>query len=229
MGRDNPIRDGILDVAERAFRKHGPDQISLLGVARELKLPKTILSFYVGDDARLREGIVGRKLDQITAQLSPVFPTNRVAAEKRLSTALDNLVRLSRVFQREDPMLFAVYSSLAHEQALVITQFQRTLISECEAIIKQGMQAREFAEYNPWQASWATLNAIAPFYDPRFGRDWSAPGEHGAYKKMRNSVLHGLVHVADANAPCVDAQRKAARELGFFVDPDHNDFPDDLQ
>jgi AcrR family transcriptional regulator len=226
MGQNDRISDHILDVAERAFRQHGPEGISLSGVARELKVPKTILSFYVSPDARLKGDLVGRKLDQILAQLSPISDAaTRASAEIRLCAALNVLVRLSRIFQREDPALFAVYRTLSHEQASVITEFQGELIKKIEVIIARGIQAREFADCDPWHASWAVLNAIAPFYDPRFGRDWSAPGEHRAFKHARALAVQGLAAVVDATSPQAEAQRRAAQALGLILGPDRDGSP----
>jgi AcrR family transcriptional regulator len=226
MEQDDRISDHILDIAERAFRQHGPDWMSLSGVARELKVPKAILSFYVPGDPRLREGIVGRRLDQILAQLPPISDAaTRATAEIRLCAAMNALVRLSRIFQREDPALFAVYHSLSHEQASVITKFQGDLIRKFEVIIARGIQAREFTDCDPWHASWATLNAIAPFYDPRFGHDWSAPGEHRAYKHARALAVQGLAAVVDATSPQAEAQRRAAQALGLILGPDRDGSP----
>ncbi|MBD2746686.1 hypothetical protein IC232_08225 [Microvirga sp. BT688] len=228
MEQDDRISDHILDVAERAFRQHGPDWISLSGVAQELKVPKAILSFYVPGDPRLREGIVGRRLDQILAQLSPISDAATGAtAEIRLCAALNALVRLSRIFQREDPALFAVYRALSHEQASVITKFQGDLIRKFEAIIAQGIQAREFSDFDAFHASWGTLNAIAPFYEPRFGRDWSAPGEHRAYKHARALIVQGLAAIVNATGSQAEAQRRAAQRLGLVLGSDRDDSPKD--
>ena len=173
---NNPIGNTILNAAERVLRQRGIDRASLDDVARELDVSRTVLG-YVVHKTDLWEHIVGRKLTEITARLSPNSEAlDGSTAEANLSSAMDALVRASRIFQREDPTLFAAYRTLSQEQAQVITSFQRALITKIEAIIVRGIQLHEFSAYDPWQASWATLNAIAPFYDPRFDRDWSAPG-----------------------------------------------------
>jgi AcrR family transcriptional regulator len=194
-----PLYNDIMNAGELVLRQQGMDRGSLDDVARILRYSPIQLRFFFGGREPLWEAIIARRLEKIVTclPLNPNGEDNRTA-EGRLCAALDNLVRESRVFQRDDPMLFAAYRSLSQTQAQAITQFQRKLTTCVEGIIARGIQSHEFSGCDPWQASWATLNAIAPFYDPRFGRDWSAPREYSAYCHARASVLKALVLVADA-------------------------------
>jgi AcrR family transcriptional regulator len=188
-----------MDAGELVLRQHGIDRASLADVARILRYSSIQLSLFFGSQESLWEAIIARRLDEIIACISLTSNSeDHRTAEGRLCAALDNLVRESRVFQRDDPMLFAAYHSLSQAQDQAVTQFQRKLTAYIEGIIARGIQSHELAGCDPWQASWATLNSIAPFYDPRFGRDWSARGEHIAYRHARASVLKALAIVADA-------------------------------
>jgi AcrR family transcriptional regulator len=194
-----PLYNDIMNAGELVLRQHGIERASLADVLRLLRYTPIQLSFFFGSRESLWEAIIARRLEEIVACLSlpPNGEDNRTA-EGRLCAALDNLVRESRDFQRDDPMLFAAYRSLSQAQVQAVTQFQRKLTAFIEEIIARGIQSHELAGCDPWQASWATLNAIAPFYDPRFGRNWSARGEHSAYHHARASVLKALVIVVDA-------------------------------
>ena len=197
--RRHPIYNDIMNAGELMLRQHGIQRASLADVARLLKYKPLQLNLFFGAREFLWEAIIARRLEEIVTCLSLTSngEDNRTAVG-RLCAALDNLVRESRVFQRDDPMLFAAYRSLSQAQVQAVTQFQRKLTAHIEEIIARGIQSHELARSDPWQASWATLNAIAPFYDPRFGRNWSARGEHSAYRHARASVLKALVLVADA-------------------------------
>jgi AcrR family transcriptional regulator len=189
----------IMKAGELVLRQYGIDRASLADVARVLNSSTTQLSFFVFGVNSLWEAIIARRLEEIFAGLALASnPEEIKTAEGCLCAAVDNLVRASRVFQREDPSLFAAYRTLSQTQAQAVTRFQRKLTAYIEEIIVRGVHSHEFAKCDPWQASWATLNAIAPFYDPRFGRNWSAPGEHSAYCHARASVLRTLACVADA-------------------------------
>lgn len=193
------LYNDIMNAGELVLRQHGMDRASLDDVARILRYSPLHLRFFFGGRESLWEAIIARRLEEIVACLSLTSNgEDGRTAEGRLRAALDILVRESRAFQRDDPMLFAAYRSLSRAQVQAVTQFQRKLTAFIEEIIARGIQSHELAGCDPWQASWGTLNAIAPFYDPRFGRDWSARGEHSAYRHARASVLKALVIVADA-------------------------------
>ena len=216
MKKNDRYNGRVLDAAERVLRRNGSDQLSLPNVAQELGVPTLALTFIGFGYTGLREMVIARKLGQISNYVSQLSNSHQsTTAEIRLNNLLDSLVRASRIFQREDPELFEAYRSVSQDQAEVVLRFQRELITQIEAIITHGAKAGEFTHCDPRHASWATLGAIAPFYDPSFGRDWSAPGEHGAYKHARASALRALVHVTDAKSPLVDAQRRAAKALGL--------------
>ena len=197
--RYHPFYNDVMKAGELVLRQKGIDRASLADVARILNYTPTQISFIYGSREPLWEAIIAQRLEKIVACLSRTLEGEdyRTAAE-RLCAGLDNLARESRVFQREDPMLFAAYRSLSQAQAQAVAQFQCKLTACIEGIIGRGIQSHEFVGCDPWQASWATLNAIAPFYDPRFGRNWSAPGEYSAYCHARESVLKTLVLVSDA-------------------------------
>ena len=223
MKMKNHYDGHVLDAAERVLRRNGAYQLSLANVAQELGVATLALTFIGFGYAGLREMVIARKLSQITNYVSELSNLHQsTTAEIRLSNLLDSLVRASRIFQREDPELFEAYRSVSKDQAEVVLRFQRELITQIEAIITHGAKAGEFTHCDPRHASWATLGAIAPFYDPSFGRDWSAPGEHGAYKHARASALRALVRVTDAKSPLVDAQRRAAKALSLTLHPGHN-------
>jgi AcrR family transcriptional regulator len=194
-----PLYNDIMNAGELVLRQSGFDRASLDDIARILNYSPTQITFFFGGLRPLWEAIIQRRLETIAACLSMTSNGEDIrTAKDRVCAALDNLVRESRVFQREDPALFAAYRTFAQTQAQAVTQFQRKLTATIEAIIAGGIQTHEFAGCDPWQAGWATLNTIAPFYDPRFGRNWSAPGEHSAYCHARASALKALVLVADA-------------------------------
>jgi hypothetical protein len=105
---------------------------------------------------------------------------------------------------------------VSQKQAQVVIRFQHNLLAHAEVIIASGIKSGEFADFHPWQASWATLNAIAPFYDPRFGRDWSAPGEHAAYKHARALIIRALTYTGDAKSQSARVQMDAASAMGLL-------------
>jgi AcrR family transcriptional regulator len=133
MPRTALTRDEVLDAAAALVKQHGPQALTMRGLAAELGTAVTSIYWHVGNRESLLDALVERTVQEMGA-IRPVGPT---PAQRVVSVAR----RLRREL-RERPHLIA----MVHERGLTERMFlpaQQALVHEVHAAGLRGARAAE--------------------------------------------------------------------------------------
>ncbi|MEU6671112.1 TetR family transcriptional regulator [Streptomyces sp. NPDC046727] len=132
--RSTLTREAVLDAAAELVRRHGPDALTMRGLAAGLGTAVTSIYWHVGG----REALLDALVERTVADLGEIRATGRTPEQRVLSVARSLRRRL-----REHPHLVA----LVHERGLTERMFlpaQQVLVREAHAAGLRGVRAAEF-------------------------------------------------------------------------------------
>ncbi|MFJ9816540.1 TetR/AcrR family transcriptional regulator [Streptomyces sp. NPDC101151] len=127
-------RDEVLDTAAALVRRHGPDALTMRGLAAELGTAVTSIYWHVGG----REALLDALVERTVAGLGEIRPAGRTPEARVVSVA-----RALHRQLRDHPHLVA----LVHERGLTERMFlpaQQVLVREAHAAGLRGSRAAEF-------------------------------------------------------------------------------------
>jgi AcrR family transcriptional regulator len=171
---NRPVRTGadpdeararILEVAEEHFRRVGYHKTSMADIASELGMsPANVYRFFSSRDA-LNESICGRVLNEVADIASAIARTNAPAMQKldRLLTAVHRHNKMTLVEEKHMHDLIAV---AMHENWTTIKAHVERMVAIFEAVIREGIEEREFEVEDAAQAARAVKIAFTPFFHP---------------------------------------------------------------
>ncbi|MER8236786.1 TetR/AcrR family transcriptional regulator [Streptomyces sp. NPDC101490] len=131
MARSALTRDEVLDTAAALVREHGPDALTMRGLAAALSTAVTSIYWHVGNRESLLDALVARTV----ADLGTIRPRGGTPAERIVSVA-----RALRRALLERPHLVA----MVHERGLTERMFlpsRRALVHEVHAAGLRGARA----------------------------------------------------------------------------------------
>lgn len=158
-------RARIMEVAEEHFRRIGYHKTSIADIAAELGMsPANVYRFFSSRDA-INESICGRVLNEVADIASAIARTNVPATEKldRLLTAVHrhNMMKLVEEKHMHDLIVVAMQENWTSIKAHV-----ERMVAIFEAIIREGIEAGEFAVEDAAEAARAVKSAFTPFFHP---------------------------------------------------------------
>ncbi|MFJ8035016.1 MULTISPECIES: TetR/AcrR family transcriptional regulator [unclassified Streptomyces] len=127
-------RDAVLEAAAGLVRRHGPEALTMRGLAAELGTAVTSIYWHVGG----REALLDALVERTMADLGEIRPSGATPGARVVSVAHTLRRRL-----REHPHLVA----LVHERGLTERMFlpaQQALVREAHAAGLRGARAAEF-------------------------------------------------------------------------------------
>ncbi|MET7944755.1 TetR family transcriptional regulator [Streptomyces sp. NPDC005302] len=133
MGRPALTREEVLETAAGLVKRHGPDALTMRGLAAELGTAVTSIYWHVGN----RESLLDALVDRTVADLGEIRPAGRTPAARVVSVA-----RTLRRQLREHPHLVA----MVHERGLTERMFlpaRQALVREVHAAGLRGPRAAE--------------------------------------------------------------------------------------
>ena len=171
---NRPVRTGadpdeararILEAAEEHFRRIGYHKTSMADIASELGMsPANVYRFFSSRDA-INESICGRVLNEVADIASAIARTNVPAMEKldRLLTAVHRHNKMKLVEEKHMHDLIVV---AMQENWTIIQAHVERMVAIFEAIIREGIEAGEFAVEDAAEAARAVKSAFTPFFHP---------------------------------------------------------------
>lgn len=133
MPRTALSREEVLEAAAALVKRHGPDALTMRGLAAELGTAVTSIYWHVGNRESLLDALVERTVDDLAA----IAPRGRTPAARIVSVA-----HALRRELRDRPHLVA----MVHERGLTERMFlpaQRALAQEVHAAGLRGVRAAE--------------------------------------------------------------------------------------
>ncbi|MDQ0944422.1 TetR/AcrR family transcriptional regulator [Streptomyces sp. V1I1] len=168
MPRTALTRDEVLDAAAALVKQHGPQALTMRGLAAELGTAVTSIYWHVGNRESLLDALVERTVQEMGA----IRPVGRTPAQRVVSVAR----RLRREL-RERPHLIA----MVHERGLTERMFlpaQQALVHEVHAAGLRGARAAEAVRAVQFQVVGFVLvernRERSPVQSPGEGELWDA-------------------------------------------------------
>ncbi|OLZ66004.1 TetR family transcriptional regulator [Streptomyces sp. IMTB 2501] len=127
-------REAVLEAAAGLVKRHGPDALTMRGLAAALGTAVTSIYWHVGG----REALLDALVERTVAELGEIRPCGNTPEERVVGVARDLRRQL-----RDHPHLVA----LVHERGLTERMFlpaQRVLVREAHAAGLRGARAAEF-------------------------------------------------------------------------------------
>ncbi|ANP54254.1 AcrR family transcriptional regulator [Streptomyces griseochromogenes] len=161
-------RDEVLETAAGLVKRHGPQALTMRGLAAELDTAVTSIYWHVGG----REALLDALVERTVADLGEIRPEGRTPEQRVVSVA-----RALRRQLRDHPHLVA----LVHERGLTERMFlpaQQVLVREAHAAGLRGARAADFVRAVQFQVVGHVLvernRERAPAQHPDEEELWSA-------------------------------------------------------
>ncbi len=190
---DQPLTaEQILDAAEEALRRFGPEKANVVDVARALGVSHGSVYRHFPSKAALRDAVTERWLTRVSTPLAKIAEAPG-PAPKRLRRWVETLVAAKRRKVLAEPELFSTYQALARDSRDVVMRHVDRLITQLETIIRDGVEQGELSSADPRATARALLDAMARFHNPVHAAEWAdAAASDAALEGVWNLVAPGL-------------------------------------
>ncbi len=174
-------RERILEATETLLRRHGPDKVAVVDVARALGMSHANVYRFFDSKLALRNAIVERWLGRVTAPLDAIVASDGPAAE-RLRQWSKTLMAEKQHKVLDDPEMFAAFQGLVGGAHLATSGHMAHLLSQVRSLIEAGCASGEFRVRDLDAATAMVLDASVRFHHPRLiaesaGQDLDARAE----------------------------------------------------
>ena len=159
-------RERILAAAEALLRRHGPNKVAVVDVARACGMSHSNVYRHFPTKAALFDAIVARWLGAAETALAAIAARPGPAAA-RLTAVLTELHGIKRRKVTDDREIFETYSQLAANARAVVDRHLARLREIQTGIVADGIAAGEFAIEDPEHAVDAIEAATWRFRHPR--------------------------------------------------------------
>lgn len=175
MAQEALTKAQILDAAEQALRRYGPDKTSVVDVARALKVSHGTIYRHFASKAELRESVTERWLQQISSPLQHIVENKEQSATERLRLWLDTLAHTKHNYAIQDPEMFKMYTDVTMEAAPSVIDHVNLLIEQVAQIVEQGIAQGEFKSGQPKTSARTIIVATSYFHHPAHAYQWEEP------------------------------------------------------
>lgn len=192
MAQEALTKAQILDAAEQALRRYGPDKTSVVDVARALKVSHGTIYRHFASKAALRESVTERWLQQISDPLQLIVENKEYSATDRLRLWLDTLSHRKRKYAIEDPEMFKMYTDVTMEALPSIVNHVDLLVKQVSEIIQQGIEQEDFKQGQPEHIARTIIVATSYFHHPAHAYQWQHPAIDEEFEQIWQMVLASI-------------------------------------
>jgi len=162
----------ILDTAEDVLRRFGPRKATVVDVARALDVSHGTVYRHFASKAELHAAITKRWLQRVTLPLIAIAES-KTKPKKRLRQWFDKLVEIKQQKAKEDPEMFASYSSLAEKLPKeVISKHLEILINQVQGILVDGNKDGSFVVDDCAITARSLFFATVRYHHPIHVHEW---------------------------------------------------------
>lgn len=184
-------RERILEAAEDALRRFGPQKATVVDVARALNVSHGSVYRHFASKAALRDAVAERWLARVSAPLEAIAQ-DKGPADLRLRQWFDRLIEAKHRKVLDDPELFETYHRIAMDAREVVIAHVDHLLDQLTRIIADGAAQGLFKTADPAATARAVLDATTRFHKPTHAGEWRDPGIMAAFDGVWKLVLAGL-------------------------------------
>lgn len=181
----------ILDAAEAALRRFGPEKATVVDVARALGVSHGSVYRHFASKAELRDAVTRRWLERVSEPLAAIA-AERTAPPRRLRRWFDRLRELKAAKALGDPELFATYVALAAEAREVVSAHVDALIAQVALIVRDGVERGDFVARDVTGTARALLSATQRFHHPVHASEWGTPDNDIAFEEVWHLLERAL-------------------------------------
>ncbi|WP_342593356.1 TetR/AcrR family transcriptional regulator [Sinorhizobium americanum] len=155
----------ILDVAEEYFHRIGHHKTSVADIASKLGMSRAnIYRFFSSKDA-ITEAVCGRVVNR-AAEVALAIASRNVSASEKLRRVLSAVHHYNMMQLTEEKHMHDLVATAMRENWVVIKAHDERMMTIFEAIIRDGVEAGEFAVEGPAETARALKSAFMPFFHP---------------------------------------------------------------
>lgn len=191
LGTISLDKDIILDAAEEAIRRFGPNKANICDVAKTLKVSHAAIYRYFENKIALWNAVTERWLNRIFAPMEPILNED-LPVEKKLILWLKTLMQGKRQSAFDNPEMFANYTTMTADAGEVLNRHVDHLISQLETIIIQGKAEGLFTTEDPYQTAKTIFLSTSRFHHPTFLNEWYDPDIDQSVQAVVTLLLNGL-------------------------------------
>ena len=184
-------RERILEATEALLRRHGPDKVAVVDVARALGMSHANVYRYFDSKLALRNAIVARWLARVTAPLDAIVAADGPAAE-RLRLWSNTLMAEKRHKVLDDPDMYAAFQGLVGDARLATTGHMEHLQAQVRSLIEAGCASGEFRVCDLDAATAMVLDASVRFHHPRLVAETAGKDMDARAEAVTQVILAGL-------------------------------------
>ncbi|HLZ67999.1 MAG TPA: TetR family transcriptional regulator [Aliidongia sp.] len=188
---NDDTRERILEATETLLRRHGPDKVAVVDVARALGMSHANVYRFFDSKVALRSAIVERWLARIMAPLDAIVAADGPAGARLRQWCL-TLMAAKRRKVLDDPEMFAAYQRLVADAGEVVSGHLAHLASQVHALIAAGCATGEFRVADIEAATAMVLDATVRFHHPRLVAETADQDLDGRAETVIKVVLAAL-------------------------------------
>ncbi|ANS76780.1 TetR family transcriptional regulator [Paenibacillus yonginensis] len=185
----------ILDAAETALRKYGPDKTSVTDVAKLLGVSHGTLYRHYESKAALKEAVTERWLDQMISQ--PLLQLSQDRAQvvyipDLLKAYIQRLFQMKREFSLHDSEMFKMYAEVTEAAVDLIAEHISQICGHLAAIVQAGIDKGQIRPGEPDKLARALFHATARFHHPAHAYEWKEPGIDNDFEQVWGLLAEGF-------------------------------------
>ena len=160
------MRTRILNTAETLLRRHGLEKLTVVDVARTLKMSHGNVYRHIPSKAALRAMVVERWLDRVAEQIDAIAREDG-PADARLAAWLTGLATIKQRKVTDDAEMLAAAENVVKETPRVEQEHSARLTSQVVQILRDGLEDGTLPGVrDPQLTATAILNATFRFHHP---------------------------------------------------------------
>lgn len=160
------MRTRILDTAELLLRRHGPDKLTVIDVARVMDMSHGNVYRHISSKAALRAAVIERWLERVALQTDEIARRD-IPADIRLAEWLTGLARIKQRKVVEDAELLSASAQIVRETPQVERDHCTRLTAQVVKILQDGVKDDTLpGGGEPQSMATAILNATFRFHHP---------------------------------------------------------------
>jgi AcrR family transcriptional regulator len=184
-------RERILEATETLLRRHGPDKVAVVDVARALGMSHANVYRFFDSKVALRNAIVARWLARVTAPLDAIVAAEGPAGARLRQWSM-TLMAEKRRKVLDDPEMFTAFQRLVADARLALTGHMDHLTAQVRTLIEAGRQSGEFRIADIDAATAMVLDATVRFHHPRLVAEAAGQDLDARAEAVIQVVLAGL-------------------------------------
>lgn len=191
MAEEKISREHVIEATETALRRFGLAKISVVDVAKALKVSHGVLYRHFDGKADMVDAAIERWLDRLAGPLA-VIAAEQGPAPERMRRWFDVLIASQAAKAQNDPELFDAFRELARRGGHAIDVEVERRAAHLAKMLDDGMAQGAFESADAGTTARAILDATAPFWRPEHAAEWRRPQAQARFDAVFRLVLRGL-------------------------------------